>query len=112
MVVDDDADLLEMVTLVLTSQGMDVVALNKGKEFFNVLKSNQPDIVLMDIYLGDADGRDLCRQVKTASVPKVPILLYSAGNITSSSIAESMADDFFQKPFEINQLMKKIRNFL
>ena len=113
LVVDDDQDLLEMVSLILTSHGFSVSTLNAGQEFFERIRTVIPDIILMDIYLGDADGRDLCRQCKTSDTSaKTPILLYSAGNIPTSTIEMSKADDFFQKPFDIRQLVRKIHHFL
>jgi DNA-binding response OmpR family regulator len=72
-----------------------------------------PDLVLMDIYLGDSDGRVLCKQLKSSKeFGLVPIILYSAGYIANSSIRDSMADDFLVKPFDIKQLLAKISTAL
>ena len=110
LVVDDDADLLEMVTLVLRSYGLEVASLDNGSHFFNTLSRFTPDIIVMDIYLGDADGRNLCRQLKTTTdFSGIPVILYSAGNITQASVQESLADDFLQKPFDIGYLFSKIQ---
>ena len=110
LVVDDDIDLLEMVTLVLRTQGMDVFSLNDHVDFFSVLSNYRPDLVVLDIYLGEADGRELCRQLKKSKeFSDTPVLLYSAGHISSSSIDECLANDFLQKPFDISMLLKRIR---
>lgn len=109
LVVDDDKDLLEMVSLILKRHSMEVKCLDAGKYLFDSLSSHKPDIVLMDIYLGDADGRELCRQLKESEEYRnIPIILYSAGHITHSSISESLANDFIAKPFDISYLVKKI----
>ena len=112
LVVDDDKDLLEMVSLVLKSHNMKVECLTSGGHFFQSVASGRPDIVLMDIYLGDSDGRDLCRELKNSrQYQNIPVILYSAGNISESSVQESLADDFVSKPFDISYLIGKINNY-
>jgi DNA-binding response OmpR family regulator len=111
LVVDDDTDLLEMVSLVLKSHDMKVECLNKGGLLFQSITTGKPDIVLMDIYLGDSDGRELCRELKsTRQFQNIPVILYSAGNINEASVQQSLADDFVSKPFDISQLVRKINS--
>jgi len=113
LLVDDDADLLEMVDMVLTKQGYNVSTSNNGSSFFDKVDSFKPDLILLDIFLGDADGRILCRQLKKGSDYKdIPIVLYSAGNIPMHTIENSMANDFVTKPFDIKQLGEKIKRML
>lgn len=109
LILDDDADLLEMVDTVLTYNDMTVHCIQKGSALFESIGAVNPDIILMDIFLGDTDGRQLCRQLKTSSsFSHIPVILYSAGNITSESIKEALSDEFIVKPFDINHLVKKI----
>jgi DNA-binding response OmpR family regulator len=110
LVVDDDKDLLDMVSLVLRSYAIKVDCLDNGGLVFNRLATHKPDVVLMDIYLGDADGRELCKKIKTMDeYQDIPVILYSAGNITTQSIQESLANDFISKPFDISHLLTRIR---
>lgn len=109
LVVDDDIDLLEMVSTVLTNQQMTVNSITKGNLLFDTITGNKPDIILMDIYLGECDGRDLCLQLKKSNqFEDIPVILYSAGHIAPSTIQTSGADDFISKPFDISQLVKRI----
>jgi DNA-binding response OmpR family regulator len=113
LVVDDDTDLLEMVSLVLTRHDMAVNPLAQCLQFFDTVSTDKPDIVLMDIYLGDCDGRNLCQNLKKSDIyADIPVILYSAGNVTQSSVHESLADDFMSKPFDIQQLVNRIRHHL
>lgn len=113
LVVDDDRDLLEMVSIVLSSYDMDVTPLEKCLEFPDYMQRSKPDIVLMDIYLGECDGRKLCHQLKkNDEYADIPVILYSAGNITQSSVRESLADDFMDKPFDINNLINRINTHI
>ena len=113
LLVDDDPDLLEMVDMVLTNQGYTVSTITNGSTFFERVHSFKPDLILLDIFLGDADGRTLCQQLKQASVYKdIPIVLYSAGYVPRYTIENSMANVFLTKPFDIKQLSQKIKEML
>jgi DNA-binding response OmpR family regulator len=109
IIVDDDEDLLEMVSFVLRSQGMEIKSLSTGALLFKSMAIEKPDMLVMDVYLGDMDGRTICKQLKnTKEYSTVPVLLYSAGNISKTSIVDSLADDFLQKPFDVLTLVKRI----
>jgi DNA-binding response OmpR family regulator len=111
LLVDDDVDLLEMVCLMLRTNQLEADCLTKGKEVFASLKSVKPDIVVMDIFLGDSDGRDLCLQIKNEKgYSDIPVLLYSAGNVADTSISDCRADDFLRKPFDMHVLVNRIRS--
>ena len=113
LVVDDDDDLAEMVTMVLNKAGMCVRSIGKGELFFDTVDHFKPDVILMDIYLGDRDGRDLCRTLKSGErSTQVPVILYSAGHITTASIRESGADAFIPKPFVNEQIIKQINELI
>jgi len=109
LIVDDDEDLLEMVTLMLTANQMQVTGLTTVSGLFEILQADPPDVLLMDIFLGDSDGRQICKTLKNSgSYAGFPIFLYSAGDISTASINESTADYFFRKPFEMHQLVSRI----
>ena len=113
LVLDDDTDLLEMVSLVLQSYQMEAVCISRGEALVHAIEKEQPDAVLMDIYLNASDGRLLCQGLKkNDSFKHIPVILYSAGHITRSSIQDSLADDFIVKPFDIAQLINKLRNVI
>jgi DNA-binding response OmpR family regulator len=113
LVVDDDKDLLEMVEMTLSRLGYHITTLAKGSGFLNAIELIHPDIVLLDIFLGDTDGRNLCHQMKLQSAyENIPVILYSAGYVPLSTIEYSKADEFIVKPFEIKQLVEKIKTLL
>ena len=113
LVIDDDVDLLEMVEAVLISYNMRVSCTSTGSQLFESIKTANPDIILMDIYLGDADGRELCQNLKSSEeFSHIPVILYSAGNISRSSIHNSKADDFIVKPFDVGMLAQKINSMV
>lgn len=112
LVVDDDADLLELVTLVLKRSNYQVTAIQDGGKVIPTLEAINPDVILMDIYLGSTDGRNICKTLKTNDrYQAIPVILYSAGNITSQSIKESLADSFVVKPFNNAEILERIQTF-
>jgi len=111
LLIDDDEDLLEMMTLMLRSHGMDVISLNDGTMLYHALAERLPDILIMDVFLGNSDGRNLCRALKESKgYTGFPVFLYSAGDLSQASVAESKADQFFRKPFEMSLLIDRIHN--
>jgi len=113
LVVDDDKDLLEMVEMTLSRLGYHITTLSKGSAFLNIVESIRPDIILLDIFLGDADGRTLCYNLKLQpAYENIPVILYSAGYVPLSTIEHSMADEFIIKPFGIKQLLENIKKLL
>jgi DNA-binding response OmpR family regulator len=111
LVVDDDEDLLEMVSMMLRMSGMEVQSLANGEHVFAAIDTGHPHIILMDIYLGDYDGRQLCKKIKShREYAVLPVVLYSAGNINTASITEAGADSFLQKPFDMKALVTRIRD--
>ena len=109
LLVDDDEDLLEMVTLMLTANNFQVESLPRGDLLFDAIEAQTPDILLMDVFLGDSDGRQLCRQLKSShTYAGFPIFLYSAADISNASFKESNADFFLRKPFNMTELVNNI----
>jgi CheY-like chemotaxis protein len=109
-VVDDDESIQDIINLIFEQ---DIVhgVLNADHLEQSVL-SFLPDIILMDIRMGDADGRELCNRLK--SNPKtahLPILLLSALNIDLNNLG-CIPDDVIEKPFDISHLIKKVNQLL
>jgi DNA-binding response OmpR family regulator len=113
LVVDDDLDLLEMVCLMLQTPEMVPICIDNGDEVLPTVEHSKPDVLVMDIFLGPCDGRDICKEIKSSKThPRLPVLLYSAGYITQESIRESGADGFLSKPFDMNTLVNTIENLV
>jgi DNA-binding response OmpR family regulator len=109
VLLDDDVDLLDMVCLMLSTPDIRSYCFDDCKKVLPVLDAEVPDVLVMDVYLGECDGRALCRQVKAMKqYSGLPVLLYSAGDVSPASIRESGADFFLQKPFNMNVLLEQI----
>jgi two-component system response regulator MtrA len=113
MVVDDDQDLAEMLSIVLTGAGIDVDLVSRGDEVMEVFKSNPPDLVLLDVMLPGLDGIEVCRLIREVSM--VPIVMLSAKGDTQDVVKglEAGADDYMVKPFRHpSELIARIRTRL
>lgn len=114
LVVDDDIDILEIVTLLLVEQGYEVKALDHGETIFEDILDFKPGLILMDVMLGGMDGRAICKDLETnPSTSEVPVILISGTHDLVASIHQPGGpDDFLAKPFDLNQLYAKIDRHL
>lgn len=110
LVVDDDAEVLETIQLILEIGGYKVSPLNNGYEVLKRIEQFKPDLIILDISLGDIDGRELCEQLKaTDKYSKIPILLISGlYNQEDFKMLNYGQDDFLSKPFKMDVLLGKI----
>ena len=114
LAVDDDKDILKVLQFVLEDSGYTVDTLSDGRQLFQKIDEHFPDLILMDIMLGTSDGRDLCNNIKsTISTHNIPVIMISAShNMCDVARQDCAPDDFLPKPFDINVLLKKIKNQL
>lgn len=110
LAVDDDKDILEVLQFILEDSGYEVETLSDGHYLFEKIKAHAPDLILLDIMLGNMDGRELCRDVKTKiETHNIPIILVSASHDVSATLKQVGAPDaFIAKPFDINELLDAI----
>jgi two-component system response regulator MtrA len=109
LVVDDDASLAEMLTIVLRNEGFEPLVCGSGEQALSMFREFRPDIVLLDLMLPGKDGIDVCREIRAES--GVPIVMLTAKNDTIDVVVglESGADDYVIKPFKPKELIARIR---
>jgi CheY-like chemotaxis protein len=113
LIVDDNPDILHLMQLLFASRGFEVTGTLKGEETFELVNTLQPSLIFLDIHLSGMDGRDISRQLKTTQETKhIPVILFSANIIKGSTLADSLADEFIAKPFDIHELMLKVNKFI
>jgi two-component system, OmpR family, response regulator MtrA len=109
LVVDDDAALAEMLTIVLRQEGFDSRMVTNGDDALDVFRDYKPDVVLLDVMLPGKDGIDVCKEIRNES--GVPIVMLTAKSDTVDVVVglESGADDYVVKPFKPKELVARIR---
>ena len=113
LVVDDDTDILGLVEIMLHSNNYDVKAISRWQEINSSITDFHPDLVLLDVSLGGADGREICKSIKEAKETKnLPVILFSANPDMGLYLNQCRAQSFVSKPFEIKHLLNTIQQFL
>ncbi len=113
LLVEDDKDILDALKLLLRDADYAVVATDNGKYLEDLSRNKLPDIILMDILLSGKDGRDIIRKLKNQEHTKsIPVILISAYPEAKTLWKQSGADDFLEKPFDIDVLLSMIKNHL
>ncbi len=113
LVVDDDTDILGLMEIMLHSNNYDVKAISRWQEIDNSIHDFKPDLILLDVSLGGADGREICKGIKMAEeTQNLPVILFSANPEMGKFIEECSAQSFISKPFEIKYLLNTIQHFL
>jgi two-component system response regulator MtrA len=109
LVVDDDAPLAEMLSIVLRQEGFESRVVGRGDAALSEFRDYRPDVVLLDLMLPGRDGIDVCKDIRAES--GVPIVMLTAKSDTVDVVVglESGADDYVVKPFKPKELVARIR---
>jgi len=114
--VDDEYDLLFTIKKVVEFYNKDysVTTIDSGNKLFNLLKKTIPDLILLDIMMPDINGWEILNKLKKNSKwKKIPVIFISSvADDTSKITANSIGDDFIEKPFDAELLQRKIKYFL
>jgi DNA-binding response OmpR family regulator len=113
LVIDDEPDILEMVQVMLEEAGYLVSVVEKNITVETLAASVLPDAIVLDMVLSGKDGRTIAKHWKSQEETRqIPILMLSAYPSAEQEAREAGADDFLAKPFEMDELLKKIATLL
>lgn len=112
MIVDDDNNIAELISLYLTKECFDTRIVNDGEEALRVFDTFSPNLILLDLMLPGMDGYQVCRELRQRS--SVPIIMLSAkGEIFDKVLGlELGADDYMIKPFDSKELVARVKAVL
>jgi len=110
MIADDDPGIVDAIEMLLEFEGYEVLSTIDGSTVLD-MKNELPDLLLLDIWMSGEDGRDICKKLKLSDITKnIPVIMVSASKDIKESAMAAGADDFLAKPFEMNDLLTKIKN--
>lgn len=111
LLVDDSEFIIEIMAHILTDQGYEVITHNCGSEVANIVKHQQPDLLILDINLPDMDGITVCRALKAAQeTSHIPIIICSgSGDMRALLKQQGAPDDILAKPFDLKNLLDKVQ---
>lgn len=112
LIVDDDIDMVAMLTAYLAGEGYEVTIAASGGDVLRVVSDDAPDLILLDIVLGTEDGREVLGELRLVS--DVPVIFLTGRALESERIAglKLGADDYIVKPFSLAEVMARINTVL
>lgn len=112
LIVDDDNNIAELVSLYLTKECFETMIVNDGESALSAVDSFAPNLILLDLMLPGIDGYQVCREVRAKS--SIPIIMLSAkGEIFDKVLGlELGADDYMEKPFDSKELVARVKAVL
>ena len=112
LIVDDDANIAELISLYLLKECYDTKIVEDGESALREFKTYQPNLILLDLMLPGIDGYQVCREIRTQS--NIPIIMLSAkGEVFDKVLGlELGADDYIIKPFDSKELVARVKAVL
>ena len=112
LIVDDDANIAELISLYLTKECYETMIVNDGEEALSIFDSFAPNLILLDLMLPGIDGYQVCREIRAKS--STPIIMLSAkGEVFDKVLGlELGADDYIIKPFDSKELVARVKAVL
>lgn len=113
LICDDDQGILDVAKIVLHDKGYNVTTLNDSKHIDSKIKEIRPDVILIDLWMPEADGEQIVKKLKKNDETKnIPVVVVSARRDTPEAARKSGADGYLLKPFDIEQLEEIVEKHL
>lgn len=112
LIVDDDENIAELISLYLTKECFDTMMVHDGEKALLAFDTYRPNLILLDLMLPGIDGYQVCREIRTRS--GVPVIMLSAkGEVFDKVLGlELGADDYIMKPFDSKELVARVKAVL
>jgi two-component system, OmpR family, KDP operon response regulator KdpE len=109
LIVDDEAQIRRVMRTTLSSHGYSVIETKSGEEALDKLRTERPDLILLDVNMPGSSGLDVCREIRRTV--DVPIIMLTVRNTEKDKVQalDAGADDYVVKPFGVEELMARIR---
>src|SRR6201987_3230809 len=108
LVVEDDPNIVDLIRSNLAVRGFDTIVSVDGLRALQLLETENPDLVLLDLMLPEADGFELCRQIRERSPVAVIVVSAGGGERDKVNALNMGADDYMTKPFSVEELLARI----
>jgi two-component system alkaline phosphatase synthesis response regulator PhoP len=115
LVVEDEADLLDLVVYNLRKEGFRPIRAESGEKALEVVRTERPDLILLDLMMPGVDGLEVCRRLRAnEATADIPIVMMTAKAEESDAVVGLSlgADDYVKKPFGVKELLARVRAVL
>ena len=115
LIVDDDPDIVRLVSYNIGQAGFDVVTASTGRKALEIVQKQPPDLIILDVMLPDIDGMEVCRNLRQQyPARRIPIIMLTARGDEIDRVVgfELGADDYVSKPFSPRELVLRVKSIL
>ncbi len=115
LIVDDEADIIEILQFVLEAEGYECITATDGEEGLKLAKEASPDLIILDVMMPKINGYKISRLLKYDSKYKnIPILMITARSQEEDRVIgeETGADEYITKPFKVDYVVEKVKNYI
>ncbi|HIZ27795.1 MAG TPA: response regulator [Candidatus Adamsella sp.] len=115
LIADDETDIVETLQFMLEVEGFECLTAYNGEDALNLAKREMPDLLILDVMMPKINGYKVCRLLKfDAKYKNIPILMVTARSQEEDKMIgeETGADEYITKPFEINDVVEKVKKYL
>lgn len=110
---DDNADILELCTLILEEAGYEIKTSATSNEIVNQVSAYMPDLIFMDNWLPDVGGIEATQELKNhPDLKHIPVIYFSANNDVKALAEQAGADTYLPKPFDIHDLEEVVKSYI
>ena len=111
LVCDDDADIIELITILLKKEGHEVSGVQDCESIWKVIEAKMPDLIFMDLWMQKMGGEATTRLLKkNQETRKIPVIILSASKGIEDAAQRAGADGYLAKPFEIKELVSVVNS--
>jgi CheY-like chemotaxis protein len=112
LIVDDDRTMVSLLKILLEMDGYEVINISIGRQLLEKVRNENPDLILMDVFLADIDGKEILQQLRgSPDIANVRVIMTSGMDVADQCM-DAGADAFLLKPYTPEQLMKVIQENL
>ena len=112
-VVEDNAAIRDVIEFMLTEDEYDVVVSPTVNDFWRQMQLRNPDMIVLDIKLPDGNGLEVCKKLKgSVKTYNIPVMMMSANNYLSKVKSGCVAEEFINKPFDLNDFANRIEHYV
>lgn len=115
LIIDDEVDLVETIRFPLELEGYQIIVAYNGEEGLQLARKEKPDLIILDLMLPKIDGYKICRFLKFDEKYKhIPIIMLTARSQEKDRLLgkETGADEYITKPFDLHDLVAKIKKYI
>ena len=116
LIVDDEADILNLVEDILTPEGYKIIKAKSGTDALKILKKIKPDLVLLDFFMPKMSGREVCEKIRAdkrlKSIKVAFLTIAKLSKVGFKELNRMNVIDFRQKPFDNEDLIKRVKKII